>query len=305
MWSEGQAATNDGSAVDRPASDDEVGRAAQVACPPLAMAKRQIVHLSKDKQVITIVVIGPEGNSAVDVVVASIIVRGMLEGVATLKRQTAREALLDGGLQGVVMIIGIVPEIIDALGPTVLAVEGPAVVLRYSSGEANDSWIIDVIGWTTARKGVRALVSYVGERGGYAGSNLPLHADVPLIHSGQPVVEGARAREDVVGYKRAAIDAEALCFIGSKHTTDDTARVGDRIAVARRQSAPELGCRIKCRRTLSEIENESARVGVQLLGAEYRQVLRDRVPEDRAEHADVKAAAIPQADHGLGIRLIR
>ena len=136
MRSERQTATNDGSAVDRPAPDEEIGRAPQVTCPPLAMPKREVVHLREDKQVIPIVVIRAEGNPAVDVVVASIIVRGMLKGVATLKRQTSREALLDRGLQGVVMIIGIIPEIVDVLRPAVLAVEGPAVVLRYSR-EAN------------------------------------------------------------------------------------------------------------------------------------------------------------------------
>src|SRR6266850_6924856 len=105
MWSEGQAATDDGSAVDRPASDDQVGCAPQVARPPLAMAKREIVHLRKNKQVVAIVVIRAVGDSAVDVVVASVVIRGMLEGVAALKGQTTREALLDCGLQGVVMII--------------------------------------------------------------------------------------------------------------------------------------------------------------------------------------------------------
>src|SRR6266850_1711545 len=100
------------------------------------MAKRQIVHLSKNKQVITIVVIRAVGNFAVDVVVAPVVIRRMLEGVAALERQTAREALLDRGLQGVVMIIGIVPEIVDVLRPAVLVVEGSAVVLRYCR-EAN------------------------------------------------------------------------------------------------------------------------------------------------------------------------
>src|SRR5882762_8110046 len=146
MWSEGQAATNDGSTVDRPAPDEEVGRAPQVAHPPPAMAKREVIHLRENKQVVAIVVIRAVGNSAVDVVVASVVVRGMLEGVAALKGQTAREALLDGGLQGVVMIIGIVPEIIDALGPTVLAVEGPAVVLWHSSCETNNRGFIGAIG---------------------------------------------------------------------------------------------------------------------------------------------------------------
>ena len=98
MWSEGQAAADDGSAVDRPASDEEVRCAPQVACPLLAMAKRKIVNLRKNKQVVAIVVIRAVSNSAVDVVIAPVVVRGMLEGVAALEGQTAREALLNDRL---------------------------------------------------------------------------------------------------------------------------------------------------------------------------------------------------------------
>ncbi len=43
---------------------------------------------------------------------------------------------------------------------------------------------------------------------------------------------------------------------------------------------------------MSEIENESARIGIELLSSEYRQILRDRVAENRAKHADVIASTI-------------
>ena len=167
------------------------------------------------------------------------------------------------------MVVGIVPEIIDVLRPAVLVEEGPAVVLRYSSCKADYRGIIGTIRGSAARKSVRTLVSYVGECGGYGRSNLPLHAGVPLVHSGQPIVERTRPGEDPIRHKWPAVDADALCFVGSKHTADDTARVGDCVAVAGGQRAAELGCWIECRRTLSEIENESASIGIELLSSEY------------------------------------
>jgi len=102
---------------------------------------------------------------------------------------------------------------------------------------------------------------------------------------GQPIVERARPREDPIRHKRPSIHAEALSFVGSKHTTDDTARVGDRIAVAGGQRTAELGRRIECRRTLGEIEDKAASVGVSTAELPSTgKFLRDGVAEDRAEH---------------------
>ena len=203
------------------------------------------------------------------------------------------------------MIICIVSEIIDALGPSVQVVERSTVVLRYSSRKANYRGLIGPVCWAATGKLVSSLVAYIGKGCGECRSNLPLHCDVPLVHGRQPVVEGPRAREDVVGYKRTAINSDALWFIGSKNTTDDTARVGDRVTVAGGQRAPELGCGIECWRTLSEIEHKSAGVGIELLSSEDRQILRDCVAEDRAKHTDVIASPVAEPDHSFGIRLIR
>src|SRR5690242_16144802 len=126
------------------------------------MTKREIVNLRKYKQVVAIVIIWAIRNSTVDVVVAPVVVGGMLERVAPLEGQTAREALLDGSLQGVVVIVGIVSEIVDTLRPAVLAKERSAVVLRYSGCKANDCWFIGAVGRSAARKLVRTLVTYVG-----------------------------------------------------------------------------------------------------------------------------------------------
>src|SRR2546422_5155578 len=127
------------------------------------MANREIVNLRKNKQVVAIVVIRAVSDSAVDVVVAPVVVGGMLEGVATLKGQTSRVALLDCGLQGVVMIICIVSKIIDALGPAVQVVKGPTIVLRYASREANYRGLIGPVCWATTGKLVSSLVAYIGK----------------------------------------------------------------------------------------------------------------------------------------------
>src|SRR5207249_6111801 len=142
MWGERQTASDDCSAVDRPAPDQKIGRAPQIARPPLTMAKREIVDLRKDKQVVAIVVIRAVSNSAVDVVIASVVVRGMLEGVTALEGQTTGEALFNCRLQGIVVVIGIASEIIDILRPAVVVVERPAVVLWYSSCKANHCGVI-------------------------------------------------------------------------------------------------------------------------------------------------------------------
>jgi hypothetical protein len=55
---------------------------------------------------------------------------------------------------------------------------------------------------------------------------------------------------------------------------------------------------------LSEIENESASIGIELLSSEYWQILRDRVAEYRAKHTDVIASTIAQTNYGFRIRLI-
>src|SRR6266480_1931036 len=45
-------------------------------------------------------------------------------------------------------------------------------------------------------------------------------------------------------------------------------------------------------------------IAFELLSSEYWQILRDRVAEDRAKHADVIASTIAQTNYRLRIRLI-
>src|SRR5260370_4264259 len=99
----------------------------------------------------------------------------------------------------------------------------------------------------------------------------------------------------------------AMCIIRSKLTVDDTARVSNRVGVARSQSPAEC-CRWICRDGPVREEKCSVGIlsvtGVCLLARQDWHVLCNGVAEDGPENTDVIAAAVAQSDHRLRVPLV-
>src|SRR5690242_19401719 len=144
---------------------------------------------------VPIIVIRPIGYFLVYVVIAPVVVRGVLECVVSIERQTGGEPLFYDCLQRVVVVIGIVAEVIDVLLPAIRKIKRPTRVSRYCavwtlrwirhckrSRQKVTSWeivhngrVIRSVRGPATGKGVRAFVTDIGERCGDRRSNLALH----------------------------------------------------------------------------------------------------------------------------------
>src|SRR5260370_28951473 len=86
------------------------------------------------------------------------------------------------------------------------------------------------------------FIAHISNSRGDCCCDLSLYRGVPGIHTRQPVIEGAHKGVEAIRQEWPAVDANALCFVGSKDTTNNTTRVSNRVAVARRHS-PAHPCR--------------------------------------------------------------
>src|ERR1700682_3141592 len=164
---ERQATANHRRAVYGPAADQQISRSAHAAGVLLALAEWQIVYLGQDEHVVPVIIVGTIGDFSVDVVIVAVIVGGVLESVIRIEGQTGSEALLDCGLQRVVVIVGIVPEIVDALCPAIKRVIVPPLMAAEAAAVrvvAHHGWFIGSVGRTATSKGVRTLIADVSQR---------------------------------------------------------------------------------------------------------------------------------------------
>src|SRR6185295_3208102 len=104
--SEWQTAGKVRRAVDGPAANQEVGSSTHVVAPRLPSSERQLIDLGENEHMVPVVSVRTILNLWIDIVVAAVlVVVGMLERIATLEVQSVREALLDGQLHRVVVVV--------------------------------------------------------------------------------------------------------------------------------------------------------------------------------------------------------
>src|SRR5262249_19638143 len=100
------------------------------------------------------------------------------------------------------------------------------------------------------------------------------------------VIERTNLSTNIVRLEWAAVDPETLGFRASG--------VGNDIAVIQQR-----GGRIEARRPLCQSKRYVARTGIQGLFAQHGKVLRDGMPKNRTEYADVVTSPITDAHDGF------
>ena len=192
--------------------------------------------------------------------------------------QAVRKTPVELHLHGVVVVTCVRPVVAQILAPAELLEEGLALV----GGERAESVHVGLVGIVVsarAREDVRALGAHVGhlERG--LRIELALNAEVPRIHGGEADGVADDERRHAVGQLVVAVRALRL-------RRQDAGRVKRRGALVQREYGVEIIG------------------GLQGLNPEHGQVLRDVMSKDRTEHAQVVAAPVAAADHGLRVQLI-
>src|SRR5882762_8948971 len=134
---EGQPTRKIRRAIQLPTPNEQIASPAHVSGELLSFAEGQLVNLRKDEHMVAIVVVRPVVYTLIIARRSPIEVRsGMLESVVPIEGQTGRKALLHGHLQRVVFVIEVVPEVTEALRPTIPGVIGSAQILRQGCGSS-------------------------------------------------------------------------------------------------------------------------------------------------------------------------
>src|SRR5258708_5378751 len=108
-------------AIQLPTPDEQVGRTPNVSGIFLSFAKRQLVDLRQDEDVVAIVAVRTVVDLPIEARRSAIIVcYGVLKGVVPIEGQPGRKTLLHRHLQRVIFVIEVVPEVTPALRPALL-----------------------------------------------------------------------------------------------------------------------------------------------------------------------------------------
>ena len=215
-----------------------------------------------------------------------VVVGGALQRVVQLRRPALAEAPGELGLHRLVPVVRLVRIALHGLRPAVVAAdtedvrrhaageERPPQVGRHAFQETFEGDLVQVLVRIVAGEHMAAVVADVGNLHRHRVAQLALQGDVPRVHRGRPLLARHDQRLDAVG--------------------PDEGPIRVRLHRARR------------RRPVRQIEDrpELARAG-HVLRRQHRQVLGDGVTEQRAEDADVVAAAVTAADDRLVVELIR
>ncbi len=256
-----------------------------VARPPLTLAERQLgvgrehEHVGADEVGRAVVHVG------VDEEVVAAVVLVLLVGVVGQHRVAAREAPSQLCLEGVVAALARVAEVVDPLRPAVgaaqpVALSGPCRRRTACAGsgrtraEADERGLVRVRGRVVAEEPL-AAVAHVGDLRGERGRQLALERHVVGVDVGQVLLVGQQAGERP---RWAGASARSAAPAGKTGADGPVARLN----------------------TLSKLLG-----GFSSCGREHRQVLCHGVAEGGPEHADVVAAPVAGADHGLGVDLVR
>src|ERR1700730_3122451 len=185
----------------------------------------------------------------------------MLKCVARLQGQSVRKTLFHARLQGVVVAVGIVAVVVEALLPAVLGVKGFTQVLRKRAVRArcrirrgerpcqelaarevtHHGLIVRIVRGIICDESMCTLIAYVGHRSGDRRRELALDGRIPGVHSRQTIVEGTNLPANVVRLKCSAVSSDALRLVRLESATYDidTRRVRNRIAIAGCKRATE------------------------------------------------------------------
>ena len=219
------------------------------------------------------VVVRAIGQVRVDVVVGVRVVEGSRPRVVREQRVAAGETLLGLELHRVVVVARIAAVVAEVLAPAELLEERLALVGRQRA-ESFDRRLVEVVVAAEAGEHVRAFVADVGGFDGHVAAQLMLHRQVPGVVRRQAQLLREDERGHAVRQHRASVRPFGclLRMVAGSSARRPLRQVEDRVEVARR---------------------------LQRLNAQHRQVLRHVVTEDGSEDADVVAAAVAHAHHGL------
>ena len=226
----------------------------------------------------------PRSNRAIPEEVTVAFAPGLLPGVVHLDGIAVGEPLVELRLHRVVPVVRAVAEVVDALGPSVGAPkakvrrrpvrkERPPLVAGHA-WETLERGVVHVHARSIAGKDVATPIADIPHFHRHRVGELPLHGDVERVHRRRPLLPGQRPGEDAVGQRELSAGRHVRKHRGG--------------------------------RSLREVERRVEVLGTaQLLGRQDRQVLRDAVTEQRAEHADVVGAPVAATDHRLLVDLVR
>ena len=301
-----------------PAADDQIQSPSGTASKHFAFANWQVIDHVEDENVVAVEIIRTVAQSwsngihATEIITEVVSVR---ERVIRLELQAAREAVVQPRLQRLVVAAGIVAEEVAhnagaAAGQCFTRGIGEAWITkfveewttqigrriwterrcdacsRHNLFARTECYRIQIVSRTVPSKAVRALIGDVGYFHAGVVRDLTLQRYVPGVERRQALECGAHSRLNV-----------PLRTTQREHTIRGIRReCEDRWSLAKRE----------CREVVVLGHIRVAIVLRQdILIDQHRQVLSNGMSKVGSEYADIKAAAITHAEHGLGCDLIR